>query len=66
LLQVQSDGFARSNFDRWRHIMATKPTRSEPSSSASFVPFGVVAEQMDFPLVAAFHPAGFEVTVETN
>jgi hypothetical protein len=34
----------RSNFDRWRRILAAEPTESEPSSSPSFVPLRVVAE----------------------
>jgi hypothetical protein len=36
----------RSNFDRWRRILTTKPTQSKPSPSASFVPLRVVAEPM--------------------
>jgi hypothetical protein len=36
----------RSNFDRWRRILAAKPTQSKPSSSTSFVPLRVVAEPM--------------------
>ena len=35
----------RSNFDRWRRILAAEPTRSKPSSS-TFVPLRVVAEPM--------------------
>jgi len=34
----------RSNFDRWRRILASEPTKSKPSSS--FVPLRVVAEPM--------------------
>jgi hypothetical protein len=34
----------RSNFDRWRRILAREPTKSKPSSS--FVPVRVVAEPM--------------------
>jgi hypothetical protein len=33
----------RSNFDRWRRILAAEPTQSKPSS---FVPLRVVAEPM--------------------
>src|SRR3954452_20794007 len=33
----------RSNFDRWRRILAAKPAKSKPSS---FVPLRVVAEPM--------------------
>jgi hypothetical protein len=36
----------RSNFDRWRRILANKPTWSEASSSSTFVPLRVVAEPM--------------------
>lgn len=36
----------RSNFDRWRRILATKPTQSKPPLSAPFVPLRVVAEPM--------------------
>ena len=36
----------RSNFDRWRRILAAEPTKSKPSSSPSFVPLRVVAEPM--------------------
>ena len=34
----------RSNFDRWRRILAAEPTTSKASSSTSFVPLRVVAE----------------------
>ena len=34
----------RSNFDRWRRILASEPTKSKLSSS--FVPLRVVAEPM--------------------
>jgi hypothetical protein len=34
----------RSNFDRWRRILASAPTKSKPTSS--FVPLRVVAEPM--------------------
>src|SRR5947209_20105701 len=34
----------RSNFDRWRRILASEPTKAKPSSS--FVPLRVVAEPM--------------------
>ena len=36
----------RSNFDRWRRILAAEPTRSKASSSSTFVPLRVVAEPM--------------------
>ena len=36
----------RSNFDRWRRILAAEPTKSKPSASPSFVPLQVVAEPM--------------------
>ena len=36
----------RSNFDRWRRILAAEPTESKPSSFPSFVPLRVVAEPM--------------------
>jgi hypothetical protein len=36
----------RSNFDRWRRILASETTTSKQSSSASFVPLRVVAEPM--------------------
>lgn len=36
----------RSNFDRWRRILATKPARSNASSSAAFVTVRVVADPM--------------------
>ena len=36
----------RSNFDRWRRILAGEPTKSKSSSSPSFVPLRVVAESM--------------------
>jgi hypothetical protein len=34
----------RSNFDRWRRILVSEPTKSK--SSAAFVPLRVVAEPM--------------------
>lgn len=34
----------RSNFDRWRRILASEPTKSKPASS--FVPLRVIAEPM--------------------
>jgi hypothetical protein len=40
---------ARSNFDRWRRILAavpTEPSASKASSSPPFVPLRVVAEPM--------------------
>ena len=36
----------RSNFDRWRRILAAEPTKSKPSSPSTFVPLRVVAEPM--------------------
>src|SRR3954452_22753078 len=36
----------RSNFDRWRRILAGEPTRSKASSSSTFVPLRFVAEPM--------------------
>jgi hypothetical protein len=36
----------RSNFDRWRRILAAEPTKSKPSSSSSFVPLQLIAEPM--------------------
>ena len=36
----------RSNFDRWRRILAAVPTKSKPSSSSSFVPLQLIAEPM--------------------
>src|SRR3954469_11882094 len=36
----------RSNFDRWRRILAAEPTRSMPSSPSTFVPLRIVAEPM--------------------
>ena len=39
-------GVTRSNFDRWRRILAAVPSKSKPSASPSFVPLRVVAEPM--------------------
>ena len=36
----------RSNFDRWRRILAAEPCVSPPVPAASFVPLRVVAEPM--------------------
>ena len=36
----------RSNFDRWRRILAAEPVASPPKPSPSFVPLRVVAEPM--------------------
>jgi len=36
----------RSNFDRWRRILAAEPAVSSPVPAASFVPLRVVAEPM--------------------
>jgi hypothetical protein len=36
----------RSNFDRWRRILAAEPTRSKAPSSSTFVPLRLVAEPM--------------------
>lgn len=36
----------RSNFDRWRRILATEPGVSPPMPTAAFVPLRVVAEPM--------------------
>jgi hypothetical protein len=36
----------RSNFDRWRRILAAEPGESHPSPSSAFVPLRVVAEPM--------------------
>ena len=36
----------RSNFDRWRRILACDPSESSSSSSSAFVPLRVVAEPM--------------------
>ena len=36
----------RSNFDRWRRILAAEPGESPPSPSSAFVPLRVVAEPM--------------------
>jgi len=36
----------RSNFDRWRRILAAEPTRPRVSPSRSFVPLRVVPEPM--------------------
>ena len=39
-------GLTRSNFDRWRRILAAEPGPSAPSPSPAFVPVRVVAEPM--------------------
>ena len=36
----------RSNFDRWRRILAAEPSESKPSPSPAFVPLRIVAEPM--------------------
>ena len=36
----------RSNFDRWRRILAAEPRGLKPASSPAFVPLRVVAEPM--------------------
>ena len=36
----------RSNFDRWRRILATEADISSPPSASAFVPVRVVAEPM--------------------
>jgi hypothetical protein len=36
----------RSNFDRWRRILAAEPGPSPPAASPAFVPVRVVAEPM--------------------
>lgn len=36
----------RSNFDRWRRILAAEPGESSPAPSPAFVPVRVVAEPM--------------------
>ena len=36
----------RSNFDRWRRILAAEARRSDPTPSPTFVPVRVVAEPM--------------------
>lgn len=36
----------RSNFDRWRRILATRPGESAPTPPPAFVPVRVVAEPM--------------------
>jgi len=36
----------RSNFDRWRRILAAEPRESKPSPPPAFVPIRVVAEPM--------------------
>lgn len=43
----------RSNFDRWRRILATEPTKSKPFSSP-FVPLRVIAD----PMVEVVLPSG--------
>ena len=39
-------GSSRSNFDRWRRILATEPSPSKPSPSSAFVPLRVTADPM--------------------
>jgi transposase len=34
----------RSNFDRWRRILAAEPSGSQPSPAPAFVPFRIVAD----------------------
>lgn len=36
----------RSNFDRWRRILADGPSESKPSPPSAFVPLRVLAEPM--------------------
>ncbi len=36
----------RSNFDRWRRILAAGPTKSKRSAPSTFVPVRVVADPM--------------------
>jgi hypothetical protein len=36
----------RSNFDRWRRVLAAEPNPSPPTPSPAFVPVRVVAEPM--------------------
>ena len=36
----------RSNFDRWRRILAVEPVESKPYTLSAFVPLRVVAEPM--------------------
>ena len=36
----------RSNFDRWRRILAAEPEMARPSPPSAFVPVRVVAEPM--------------------
>lgn len=36
----------RSNFDRWRRILAAEPCESSPSPASAFVPLRIVAEPM--------------------
>jgi transposase len=36
----------RSNFDRWRRILAREPSASKPAESSAFVPLRVIAEPM--------------------
>jgi hypothetical protein len=47
----------RSNFDRWRRILATQPTRLKAPSASTFVPLRVVAE----PMVEVVLPSGVVV-----
>lgn len=39
-------GLTRSNFDRWRRVLAIRPGQSPPAPSPAFVPVRVVAEPM--------------------
>ena len=47
----------RSNFDRWRRILASEPTQAKLASSSTFVPLRVVAE----PMVEVVLPSGILV-----
>src|SRR5262249_49585624 len=39
-------GLTRSNFDRWRRVLAARPGQSPPAPSPAFVPVRVAAEPM--------------------
>ena len=47
----------RSNFDRWRRILAAEAGKSAPSPSPAFVPVRVVAE----PMAEVVFPSGVVV-----
>lgn len=47
----------RSNFDRWRRILAAEPSGSRPTSAPGFVPIRVVAD----PIVEVVLPSGIVV-----